>query len=432
MPDKTVIAVVDEGMVATDGLWLTQRAFAPTLTPKGDCVKVHMGYIFVTRYQGGMDNRSVWLSRKKIGGRSWKHIQFPHRHLMFRKDKDLPEKERRGDAHNAIAIGICPKDDTIHLLYDMHAYTPDDFGDDYFNYSYSKKGAATVPDSEWTGDLFYPKQNYLSKSIEEQNPKAYHRITYPVFLTTKDGDLMVTWRFGGSLGANMRLTRYDGSSWGKSLAWNNSKGVHTAGFYGAFSIANDGMYACWHRRHKADQQEGYINNRGLYLAHCPDPGDIRDWYTAAGEKYSLPLNDLEPFKIAEPSVPGERMSSGASFIITPSGAFHAVANLGGETKHYYRLKSTKELQVGDGIPFGSMYAVDGKVYVIGLNQGRPVILSTPEATHDWQEELRLTTGRTYSHGVSTMADGAIYYYLMESGDADARPIHVLRFDLNKD
>jgi hypothetical protein len=142
MPDKTVIAVVDEGMVATDGLWLTQRAFAPTLTPKGDCVKVHMGYIFVTRYQGGMDNRSVWLSRKKIGGRSWKHIQFPHRHLMFRKDKDLPEKERRGDAHNAIAIGICPKDDTIHLLYDMHAYTPDDFGDDYFNYSYSKKGAA--------------------------------------------------------------------------------------------------------------------------------------------------------------------------------------------------------------------------------------------------------------------------------------------------
>ena len=124
----------------------------------------------------------------------------------------------------------------------MHAYTPDDFKDDYFNYSYSKKGAATVPDSEWTGDLFYPKQNYLSKSIEEQNPKAYHRITYPAFLTTKDGDLMVTWRFGGSLGANMRLTRYDGS-WGKSLVWNNSKGVHTAGFYGAFSIANDWLPA---------------------------------------------------------------------------------------------------------------------------------------------------------------------------------------------
>ena len=191
------------------------------------------------------------------------------------------------------------------------------------------------------------------------------------------------------------------------------------------------MYACWHRRHNADHEAGYINNRGLYLACCEDSSGIGDWVTAAGEKHSFPLSDLEPFKIAEPSVPGERMSSGASFVITPSGAFHAGVNVDGRMKHYTRLKSTDALQVGDGIPFGSLYAVGHTVYVIGLDEGRPVILSTREGCHDWQVELRLTTGRTYSHGVSTMADGAFYYYLMESGDVDARPIHVLRFDLNR-
>ena len=50
MPDRTTISMVDEGMVAPDGLWQTRLAFAPTLTPKGDCIKVHQGYIFVTRY----------------------------------------------------------------------------------------------------------------------------------------------------------------------------------------------------------------------------------------------------------------------------------------------------------------------------------------------------------------------------------------------
>ena len=212
MPDRTTTSMVDEGIVAPDGLWLTRRAFAPTLTPKGDCIKVHKGYIYVTRYQGGMDNRNVWLSRKKIGGTEWKHIQFPHRHVMFRKDKNLPEKERRGDAPNAIAIGICPKDDTIHLLYDMHAYTPEDFRDDYFNYICSNKGAATVPDGEWTSDQFYPKQNYLNKEIEEQNPTAYHRVTYPSFFTTKEDDLMAKWRIGGHVSANMYLSRYDGKT----------------------------------------------------------------------------------------------------------------------------------------------------------------------------------------------------------------------------
>lgn len=46
----TGTTLFDEGMVAPDGLWLTRARFGKTLTPKGPCIQVYKGYIFVTRY----------------------------------------------------------------------------------------------------------------------------------------------------------------------------------------------------------------------------------------------------------------------------------------------------------------------------------------------------------------------------------------------
>jgi hypothetical protein len=421
MSIATEITMVDEGRVASDALYLTRSAFGDVITPHGDCIKVYKDYMYATWYQGGMDNRQVWLSRKKIGSGNWKHIKFPHRHVMFRRDPAL------GDAHNAIAIGICPKDDTIHLLYDMHAYTPDDFKNDFFNYSYSKKNAALVPDSEWNIDLFYPKQNYLNKSIANNNPKAYWRVTYPGFFTTKDGDLIVKWRIGGHRNAHMYLTKYDGSTWGKAVRWNITRGANTTGYYGSFRIFNDQMYSCWHRRTKSDHDAGYINNRGLYLAYCRD--SITAWYTATGVEKHLPLLDLEPFKIAEPSIPGQRISTGPSFVVTASGAFHARATVNREAKHFFRLKPTDDLQMELGIPNGDMYAMGAKVYLIGLEDGRPVIKATEEGKNNWKTEFKIDTSRTYKRGVSTMENGRLYYYLLENGSGDKRPIHVLRFNM---
>lgn len=424
------VTVYNEGMVAPDGLWLTRAKFGRTLTPKGPCIQVYKGYIFVTRYQGGMDNRRVWLSRKKIGGGEWQHVAFPHRHVMFRGDKHLPEAERRGDAHNSIVIGISPKDDTIHLLYDMHAYSPNDFPDDFFNYSYSKKGAAVVPDRDWTSDLFYPKQNFLNRAVAERNPSAYHRVTYPGFLTTKEGDLIVKWRIGGHINASMHLTKYDGSGWGESSIWNDGRGRHTTGFYGDFRIFNGQMVACWHRRTLQDQKLGYRHNRGLYLAFCEDETGLGAWRTADGQSMRLPLTNLEPFKIAEPSKPGQTISQGPSFVVTESGAFHARVVVGGKASHWFRAKSTDGFQVRDGIPKGDMYTIGDRVYVIGLEAGRPVIMATEAGTHNWRELYRQTGGKAYSHGESVLVDGAIYYYLMEDGTADSRPIYVLRYELN--
>lgn len=282
-----------------------------------------------------MDNRSVWLSRKKVGEGDWQHIAFPHRHVMFRGDKELPENEKRGDAHNNIAIGICPKDDTIHLLYDMHAYRPKDFETDFLNYNISNKGAATVPDSEWTSELFHPKQNYLNKAIAEKKPSAYHRVTYPGFFTATEGDLMVKWRTGGHVSASMHLTKYDGNESGESMTWNNGKGELVTGYYGDFRVFNDRMISCWHRRTKADHELGYVNNRGLYLAYCADDSGLGEWTAATGESMGYPLTDLEPFKVGEPSKLGQNMNQVPSFVMTESGAFHARVTVDNVASHWY-------------------------------------------------------------------------------------------------
>ncbi|MBN1864088.1 MAG: BNR-4 repeat-containing protein [Victivallales bacterium] len=419
------ITMVDEGMVAPDGLWLTRKAFANTITPKGDCMKIHKGYIYVTRYQGGMDNRSVWLSRKKIGGKEWRHIKFDHRHVMFRKDKHLPEEEQRGDAHNSIAIGICPKDDTIHLLYDMHAYTPKDFPEDFFNYSYSREGAAVVPDEEWTENLFFPKQNYLNKDVAARKPTAYHRVTYPEFILTPNGDLLAKWRVGGHTSAWMHFSLYDGKKWSDPWKWNDQPCEKVTGFYGDFSIMNGCIYAVWCRRTISDSEIGYRNgNRGTYIAYCEDPSGRGDWTTLDGSKtFPLPLRDLEPFKVMD-------TQDRASFVVTPSGAQHLLGtDKEGTSRHYFQKKDEDQRSeissVGGGIP------IAGRLYQIGLENGRVIIRSAEEGTNDYRVDYQQKSGRAYNHGVVQQHGNSLFYYLMQKKPVshDARPIYVLRFDI---
>lgn len=188
--ERVAIHMVNEGEVSKRGLHFTSFQFGPRITPHGDCVKVHGGYIFVTWYRGGMKDRHVMLSRKRIGGDTWHHIEFPHRHVMFRNDTS------KGDSHNTIAVGISPKDDTIHLLSDMHAYTPSQFPDSYFNYSHSRAGAAVVSDVDWNIDLFYPKKIISPKNWCKLAPDITGRSHTPPFILLKK---MTLWFDGESV-----------------------------------------------------------------------------------------------------------------------------------------------------------------------------------------------------------------------------------------
>lgn len=416
------IKMFDEGQVADNGLFLTEYQFGPRITPHGDCIKVYGGYIFVTWYRGGMDDRTMMLSRKKVDGGDWKHIEFPHQHVMFRRDRT------KGDSHNTIAIGISPKNDTIHLLFDMHAYTPDDFPDDYFNYIYSVDGAAVVPDSEWNIDLFHPKQNYLEKKYVEADPRYYWRVTYPVFFNSKDGDLIVRWRIGGHTNATMYLTMYDGESWSESHKWNDFD--VTSGVYPSFGFYNGKFSAIWRRRMASDHELGYVNNRGLYFGYSESRNGLSDWHTYDGTNMGFPIRDQEPFQIADPSTIGESVRS-ADFVVTENGALHVSSRINQRVKHFYSSGIGEDLQSSEGGPLGTMYPIGDRVYMVGLENGRPVIQSTKEGTFDWREEYRASDGRRYRHGNSLLVDGSIYYYLMERGQGDQQPIRVIRFDILK-
>lgn len=427
------INFVDEGQVTSRGLYLTRAAFGRHINARDPTICIYKGYIFVGWYEGGFDDRSVWLSRKRIGQGEWQHIAFPHRHVMFRKDKHLPMNERRGDAHNWVSIGICPKDDTIHLLYDLHAYSPRDFEDDYFNYSHSKKGAAIAPDDQWNSDLFGPKQNYLNADVERS---SYYRVTYPRFWTTDTDHLVVSWRVGGTHNAWMHFSEYDGEGWSAPRPWNNTRGDKQVGFYGSFTPINGRLYARWTHRSSELRAAGFpIGGQAVYAAYCDQLNGDSPWFNLAGEKFDLPLTDLERFKVVEARSPELKASNGPAFV-TPTGDVQLVFRAGEEVTVATLAKGESSFRIDkiDGPAMGGGVLHGDTLYAIGLEDGKPVIRSTPFGANDWQEAYRFTGRHRFTHGAAKVHGRSIFYFLQQikPSQADARPLWVFRFDLPKD
>ena len=108
-----------------------------------------------------------------------KTIEFPHQHTGY------DGKWWLGETHNTIAVGICPKDSTIHMLYDMHRNgNIAAFANDYLRYSYTEDGGATVPDDQFTLERFVnsPAGNYKHlefPGITDVNTTKL--LTYPAF-----------------------------------------------------------------------------------------------------------------------------------------------------------------------------------------------------------------------------------------------------------
>ena len=69
------VVLLEKSLLTTEGLHFTDFAFGPIISPRGDCVEIYKGYIFVAWYRGGMDDRHVMLSRSKIGSNKWEHIE---------------------------------------------------------------------------------------------------------------------------------------------------------------------------------------------------------------------------------------------------------------------------------------------------------------------------------------------------------------------
>lgn len=126
----------------------------------------------------------LYLARKAEGQSAWETIVF------------TDYLKTSTDSHNGVAVGICPDDGTLHLSFDNH--------NDLMNYRRSLPGLITgaVP---WSTASFLPVQHTLYTASNFTD-----HFTYPRFLTTTDGNLLLQYR-SWVTEVNNRVAYYDGA-----------------------------------------------------------------------------------------------------------------------------------------------------------------------------------------------------------------------------
>jgi hypothetical protein len=422
--------------------------YGPALTPHGDCIKSYKDFVFMTWYRGGKEDRHVMLSRyNKVTG-VLKTIEFPHQHTGFKGRWWI------GETHNTIAIGICPKDETIHMVYDMHRNgTIASLANDYLRYSYSEANAATVADEEFTIDLFVqsPNNNYKHLSFPGINDDNTTKLlTYPAFMTNDEGDLFMKNRFGYDRNSKLLFAKYDGNDWEGYTDFNRSNATsfgnaYNWGIYGDIKYLNGKIRIGFHQRANI-RNDRYLYQNGFYYAYSDDPSGLTQWKNHKGESFARPLVNSDLVKVSEPGDVVETNKvdqvnfNGFGWTVTDNDDVHLVGKVqdreNNVTKfvHTYKPGGTSEFITTTDFAGGSIYAAGSYVYLIGLNaSGRPVIRRAEGGTNLFVKVYEQTSGKRFNKASLYISDGKLHYYLLENNSAnndDTRTTYLQIIDLD--
>lgn len=419
--DDLEVTHVQTSRVADDSLFFFESFnFGPQISAWGDAVKVYGDYAFVSWYKGGMENRYVMLSRKNLNGGEWETIQFPHQHIGFRGDPEI------GDSHNTIAVGIAGVDGTIHLLYDMHAYTRQNQPDHYFNYNISVPGAATA--ENWDLSLFEEKRNYLRQGVN------YEGVTYPRFLANDDGELLATWRIGGDQRGSYYFSVYDGNGWSNNNQLTNGNiNSNPWGPYGSLQYTQ-GKYRLGLSIRLRDRGDlGFQLNSGFYYTYSDDPSGLSDWRNLDGDPLSLPITNPDLMKIGEPNHfgVGNRIPFAARWTLTDNGSLHFGSTVSGTNVHYYKGPNDDGFNIATtGVPNGSFFSVGDTIFMAGIENGRVAIYAAPAGSNAWEELYRSPATAIYRHGVFDVRGNELFYFAQHEGASDSLPIDFLHFRID--
>lgn len=421
--------------------------FGNALTPHGDCIKVYKNYAFLTWYRGGKEDRHVMLTRLNLESGTRATIEFPHRHTGYLNQYWI------GETHNTIAVGISPKNGTVHLLYDMHGYrhSTSAFAGDYFRYSYSVDNAAELPDEDFTLDKFVksPDGDYKHLTMTGmENPDEWGRLTYPLFFLNDKGDLFMRMRKGSAYNGKFIFTKYDGvSKWENQTSFNTDNAKNRGldfnyGVYGNMKYANGKVRIAFQKRSN-DRNDRYIYQNGVYYAYSDSQGGKSDWKNHKGEPFNLPIVDPEFIKVFEPGDLVEgigkdkvHMVGNFDFNVTDRGDEHIIARVRDDennvTKnlHAYRAGGTGDFIITTDFNGGiELYSSGNYIFLITLKNGRPFIQVTEGGTNDWQTVYQPTSGRTFDKGIPYISNGKLYYYLKVPGSGDQRTTYLQIIDL---
>ncbi|OHX64515.1 BNR-4 repeat-containing protein [Flammeovirga pacifica] len=422
--------------------------YGRALTPHGDCIKVYQNFVFMTWYRGGKEDRHVMLTRYNMTTGVSKTIEFPHQHTGYNG------KWWIGETHNTISVGICPKDNTVHMLYDLHRngnIAKDNIGtEDYLRYSYTEEGAAIVPDDEFTLERFVnsEKGNYKHLSFKGiDNITVTKLLTYPAFFTNDEGDLFMKNRFGYSENGRFLFARYDGNEWHGYTDFNRSGATNYGseynwGLYGDIKYVN-GKIRIGFQRRSNNRTDKYQYQNGIYYAYSDDPKGLSEWKDYTGTGFSRPLADADLIKVSEPGDWVEttqkdkvHIVSGFDWTVTEQGDVHFVSTVKDKennvTKklHTYKKNADSEFTTVEYTAGSELYTSGDDVYVIGLKSGRVNIVKTKGGASEFETVYQHTTGPIFDKGVANVYDGKVYYFLKESGGTgDERTAYLQVFDL---
>jgi len=427
--------------------------YGRTLTPHGDCIKTYKQYVFMSWYRGGKQDRHVMLTRYNTATGAMKTIEFPHQHTGYRGRWWI------GETHNTIAIAVSPINGTVHMVYDMHAYANvGSTTNDYFRYSYSVENAAELPDEEFTLDKFIKDPfdgDYRHTTMDGlRNPQKYDRFTYPQFYLNDGGELFLTARDGTSHDGAQAFIKYDAAAnkWGNFYYFNalgaGSKGeTHNWSIYGSMKYV-DGKIRIGFQRRLNTGSDKYNAQNGVYYAYSDDPTGASQWKNHEGELITFPLVKAEETLIFEPGDLVETQErnqvhivSGFDWTVTDNGDVHIISRVqdreNNVTKniHSYKPNGSNEFIIStDFAKASNIYTSGNDIFVIGLNaSNRPFVDWAEGGTNVFTRVYEQTSGKSFTKGKVHIANGKLYYYLLESkpnNDDDFRTTYLQTIDLS--
>ncbi|WP_299313156.1 Ig-like domain-containing protein [uncultured Aquimarina sp.] len=421
--------------------------FGNRISAHGDCIKKYKQFVFMTWYKGGKYNRHVMLSRYNTNTGVIKTIEFPHTHT------GLNGKWWIGESHNTIAVGISPKNGTIHMLYDMHSYSNTGFSrNDYFRYAYSKKNAAIVPDSDFKLSLFVPDgtNDYTHVSLNgTPDPQQFQDLTYPKFFLNDDGDLLMHMRRGGNDNGAYVFSKYNAgtSKWDRLTQFNKLNAKNNGqqfnwGLYGSMKYVNGKLRVGFQRR-SANKNDKYLYQNGFYYGYSNDQSGRSQWKDHSGSSVSIPFANADLLKVYEPgnlvSATGKDevyIVQGFDWTVTDRGDVHIIGKVR-DTKnnvtknvHAYKPAGSSRFITSTNFSGGDqLYTYNNNIYIIGINNNRVYVEKADGGKNNFTRIYAPTGGKKFRHGVPYITDGKLYYYLMEKKSGDKQPLYLQVIDL---
>ena len=259
--DETGQKETIERILALDSVWSGH--------PVGFCLLTQDDRQYIAYYNA---SRNMVVGQRKLTDDHFSLYVMPETH---RETHNGTSTVLGWDSHNYITIGI-DRENFIHVSGNVHAHPLT-----YFR--------STV-----AGDISTLVQHYSMTGEEED------RTTYPKFLKSREGDLIYTYRDGGSGNGNQIYNIYDcqNKTWSRLLDTPLTDGQGQMNAYiSSPQLGKDDWYhTYWVWRDTPDCS----TNHDLSYIKSPD---LINWYNAFGTPVELPATIYQKSAIVDPIPP---------------------------------------------------------------------------------------------------------------------------------